>query len=182
MAKTIAVFNAERYSTRLDFTDRSSCMLFGDGATAALISSEASRHGLEVLDTIVESSPAGFLSVAIPDGGTFRQNGAAVQRFAVTKTVAVARQMLERHGLAAGDLAYFIGHQANFRMLTSACDKLGITSEQHLHNVEMRGNQCGAGAPAVLSSNWERYRPGDLILVAVVGSGLTWGAALLRCV
>jgi len=180
MAKSVAVFNAERYTTRLDFSDRGSCMLFGDAATAAILSADVAAHGLELIDTIVESSPVGFQSVRIADGDTFKQNGAAVQRFAVTKTVAVTRQLLERHDLTPSDLAYFVGHQANFRMLTSACDRLGITSAQHLHNVEMRGNQGGAGAPAVLSTNWDRFEVGDLIAVAVVGSGLTWGAALLR--
>ncbi len=180
MASSVAIFNAERYSTRLDFTDRGSCMLFGDGAAATLLSSHQHVHGLELIDTIVESSPSGFQSVRMAEGGLFTQNGAAVQRFAVTKTVAITRQLLARHDLVANDLAYFVSHQANYRMLTSACDKLGITPEQHLHNVELRGNQGAAGAPSVLSANWDRFKVGDLIAVAVVGSGLTWGAALFK--
>lgn len=178
--KTAAIVNAERYTTRMDFSDRASCVLFGDGATAAILDTAPDARGLELIDTLVHSSPLGFEHVQIPEGGTFHQNGKAVQKFAVTKTVSVTHEILGRNGLTPKDLAYFIGHQANYRMLTHACQKNGITDAQHLYNVDTRGNQGAAGAPAVLSTHWERYKPGDWIVVAVVGSGLTWGAALFR--
>ena len=88
--------------------------------------------------------------------------------------------MMERHNLSPEKIDYFIGHQANLRMLHSVASKLGISEEQHLYNVSHYGNQGAAGAPSVLSMNWDRFKSGDLILISVVGSGLTWGSALLR--
>ena len=185
-AKNVAIFNAERYSTRLDYRDRSTCVLFGDAASCAILevsdSTAPDTHvsGLELLDTVVHSTPSGFEHVRIPDGGLFAQNGAAVQKFAVTKTVAVTMEILERNRISRGDLGIFIGHQANYRMLTSCVEKNGLTQAQHRFNVDVCGNQGAAGAPTVLSTHWDEYRAGQYIVVAVVGSGLTWGAALFR--
>jgi 3-oxoacyl-[acyl-carrier-protein] synthase-3 len=182
-ASSVAVFNAERYTTRLDYTDRSSCVLFGDSASAAILETTApQRRALELVDTVVRSDAAGYPHVRLPDGGTFSQNGAAVQKFAVTKTVAVTHEILERNELSVADLRYFIGHQANFRMLASACEKNGIEQHRHLWNVDTHGNQGATGASTVLSTHWDNYHSGDLVLVAVVGSGLTWGAALFRAI
>lgn len=189
----IAIFNAERYSTRLNYADRSSCVLFGDGAAAALVQTMDSwtpqegvvaggLRGFEILDTVVHSTPSGHRHVVIPVGGTFSQNGAVVQKFAVTKTVAVTQELLTKNHLQVSDLDYFVGHQANLRMLVSVAEKLHLRSEQHLYNVDQYGNQGGAGAPAVLSLNWTKFKPGDLVAVSVVGSGLTWGCALLRAI
>ena len=178
---SVAVFNPERYTTRVNYADRSSCVLFGDSATAAILETTApTGRALELIDTIVRSDPSGHLHVKLPDGGYFSQNGAAVQKFAVTKTVAITHEILDRNELGLADLCYFIGHQANYRMLASACEKNGIDTSRHLWNVDSRGNQGAAGAPSVLSTYWDRYQSGDLIVVAVVCSGLTWGAALFR--
>jgi 3-oxoacyl-[acyl-carrier-protein] synthase-3 len=180
-ARAVAVFTAERYTTRLDYTDRSSCVLFGDSAAAAILETAPdATAGFELIDTVVRSSPAGHEHVRLPDGGTFSQNGHAVQKFAVTKTVAVTLEILERNGLTLDDLDYFIGHQANFRMLTSACQKNGITPEKHLYNVDERGNQGAAGAPTVMSTHWSQVPSGAYVVMSVVGSGLTWAAALFR--
>ncbi len=180
-----AIFNVERYSIRLDYRDRKSCVLFGDGAACTLLSRPKlgeHLHGLEVVDTLVHSDPQGYDAVVIPEGGLFNQNGARVQKFAVQKTCEVSQEILNRNGIKVNELAYFIGHQANLRMLTSAVSKLGLEESQHLYNVDRFGNQGAAGAPVVMSQNWQRFRKDDLVLVAVVGSGLTWGAALLRWV
>ncbi|MCB9229519.1 MAG: ketoacyl-ACP synthase III [Deltaproteobacteria bacterium] len=176
-----AIFNVERYTLCLDYTDRKSCVLFGDGAAASLLRrGQRGIRGFRILDTMIRSDPTGSALVRIPVAGLFSQQGARVQKFAVSKTCEVSEEMLQKHALSVSDLDYFIGHQANLRMLTSACQKLGIPDSRHLFNVDKRGNQGAAGAPAVLSSNWHRFRDGELLLVAVVGSGLTWGAALLE--
>lgn len=181
-AEKIAVFNPERYSTRMNYSDRSSCVLFGDAASCAIVERGPGKRGLEVIDTVLHSDPQGFEYIQIPDGGFFHQNGKIVQKFAVTRTVNVTHEVLERNGMALSDLTYFIGHQANYRMLESACARNGISDEQHLYNVDHRGNQGAAGAPSVLSTHWDRFKPGDIVVISVVGAGLTWGAALLRCV
>ena len=183
-AKKVAAFVSERYTTRVDYTDRASCVLFGDGCGMAVFeaaeNAQTSGKSIEVLDTHLVSAPSKFDLVQIPVGGTFYQNGKAVQKFAITRTMEATRNILERNGLTTSDVNYFIGHQANLRMLTSAAEKLGFDEEQHLYNVNLYGNQGGAGAPSVMSMNWDRFQVGDLICIAVVGSGLTWGSALLR--
>jgi 3-oxoacyl-[acyl-carrier-protein] synthase-3 len=179
-ANEIAVFNPERYSIRLNYTDRASCVLFGDGCAAAWLAKDADR-GLEVIDTYIESMPSKYDLIQIPDGGHFYQNGQAVQKFAITRTMEITNRILERNQLKTSDINYFVGHQANLRMITTAATKMGFQDRQHLFNVDRFGNQGAAGAPAVMSMNWDQFRSGDLIVAAVVGSGLTWGAALFRC-
>ena len=175
-----AIFNVERYTTRLDFTDRRSAILFGDGATAAFIEKHERTRGLKVIDILVKSDPSGYDMITIPNLGFFTQNGAAVQRFAIQKTIEATLEILERNALTPANIHYFVGHQANLRMLQSVAQKLGLRDEQHLFNVDHYGNQGAAGAPSVLAQNWDRFNPGDKIVVAVVGSGLTYGAALLE--
>jgi 3-oxoacyl-[acyl-carrier-protein] synthase-3 len=178
--KKIAVFNPERYSLRMNYADRNSCILFGDGCSAAIISSQAKQGALKLIDTVIVSDPSGYDLVKIPDGECFAQNGKAVQKFAISKTLETTHSILERNNLTPKDITYFTGHQANLRMVTSAAERLGLSEEKHLHNVEALGNQGAAGAPSVLSMHWDRFERGDLIVLAVVGSGLTWGSALLQ--
>ena len=180
LTKEGAIFCAERYSTRMDFSDRRNSILFGDAAVAVAISAAKKPNSLRVIDTLVGSAPSGWEHIHIPDGKFFHQNGAAVQKFAVTKTIASAQDILARNGLTAQDARWFIGHQANYRMLATAMEKLGVGPECHLYNVVDRGNQGAAGAPSVLSQNWDKYQPGERIVIAVVGAGLTWGAMLLE--
>lgn len=175
-----AIFNVERYSVRLNYADKTSCVLFGDGAACTLLSTKP--VGFRVVDTLVQSDASGFDTVVIPEGGLFWQNGARVQKFAIQKTCEATENILARNGLEIGNLSYFLGHQANLRMLVSAANKLGLAPEKHLYNVDKYGNQGAAGAPVVLSQNWDRFKKGDLVAIAVVGSGLTWGSALLEFV
>ena len=176
-----AIFNLERYSTRLDYSDRKSCILFGDGGTAALLEKGDFNRGLELIDSQLYSDVSGYSHVTIPVSGTFRQEGRIVQKFAISRSCEVSTQIVERNGLSFSDISYFIGHQANLRMLQSVVNKLNLKEEQHLYNVDTFGNQGAAGAPSVLSQNWEKFKKDDFILLTVVGSGLTWGAALFRC-
>ncbi|MCX6126413.1 MAG: hypothetical protein NTV34_16895, partial [Proteobacteria bacterium] len=180
MSSEAALFCTDRYSTRLDYTDRKSCILFGDASIFAAISAEPKANSLKVIDTMVESAPSGWEHIVMPEGKTFHQNGAAVQKFAVSKTIAAAQDILARNNLTTKDAQWFIGHQANYRMLTSAMEKLGVNEKCHLFNVVDKGNQGACGAPSVLSQYWDRYLPGDYIVMAVVGAGLTWGSMLLQ--
>jgi 3-oxoacyl-[acyl-carrier-protein] synthase III len=179
-SKSALIFNPERYTTRMDYSSRNASVLFGDAASAAVLEANNDVDGLELIDTIISSSPKSYELVQIPDGGVFWQNGKAVQKFAITKTISITLELLERNGLTKEDMSYFIGHQANLRMLTSASEKQNVTGDRHLYNVDVKGNQGAAGAPTVLSENWDKFKSGDIIVVAVVGSGLTWGAALFK--
>lgn len=175
-----AIFCSERYTTRIDYSDRRNSILFGDASIAAVVSSMPRPGALCVVDSLVESAPSGWEHIHLPDGQFFRQNGAAVQKFAVTKTIAAAQDILARNNLKVSEAHWFIGHQANYRMLTSAMEKMGVPADRHLYNVVQYGNQGACGAPSVLSQNWDRYKPGDFIVIAVVGAGLTWGSLLLQ--
>jgi 3-oxoacyl-[acyl-carrier-protein] synthase-3 len=177
-----AIFNIERYSLRLDYTDRRSSCLFGDGAVAAYLDTTRPEKGFEVVDMEMHSDASGYESVKIPVGGTFNQNGPAVQKFAIKRTCESTESILRRNQLTIPQIQYFIGHQANLRMLQTTCSKLGVSAKQHLYNVDKFGNQGAAGGPIVLSQNWDRFQPGDYVVLTLVGSGLTWGSALLQFV
>jgi 3-oxoacyl-[acyl-carrier-protein] synthase-3 len=175
-----ALFHVERYTLRTDYTSRKNSILFGDGAAVAHLSRDPKAQGLRILDIFLETDPTGAYKALMADGEYFDQNGAAVQKFAVTTTCLASNHLLKKNNLSIEDLAYFCSHQANLRMLMSVCEKMGIPEKKHIFNVDSKGNQGGAGAPCVLSENWERFAPGDKILLTVVGAGLTWGGVLLE--
>lgn len=184
-SKKSASFIAERFTTRQNYADRSNSILFGDSGIAAIIEAvpEDSREkisGLQILDTSFMSAPSGAKQITMEYGGTFTQNGAPVQKYAITTTVSSTKEILERNGLSAKDVRYFISHQANLRMLSSVITRLGLTEEQHLFNIDYHGNQGASGAPAVMSQNWEKFKQGDVIVVTVVGAGLSWGSILFK--
>ena len=172
----ILIVNVEMTTRTVDYRDRSTAVLWGDGAAAAILSPrKPGKFG--VLGTVLHSDPSGWDKVSIPVGGHFRQNGSAVQTFAIRKSGDTWKELAP---WLTTTTPYFIGHQANFRMLSSVCERAGISPERHLSNVEEYGNCGAAGAPSVLSQNWDRFRPGDEVGLVVVGSGLTWGGVALR--
>jgi 3-oxoacyl-[acyl-carrier-protein] synthase-3 len=172
----ILLVNVEMTTRTVDYRDRSSAVLWGDGAAAAVLSPrKPGRFG--VLGSVLHSDPSGWDKVSIPAGGHFRQNGSAVQTFAIRKSGDTWKELAE---WITAPQPYFIGHQANFRMLSSVCERAGIVPERHLSNVEEFGNCGAAGAPSVLSQNWDHFTPGDEIGLVVVGSGLTWGGVALK--
>lgn len=172
----ILIVQAEMTTRTVDYRDRSTAVLWGDGAAATILSPrKPGKFG--VLGAVLHSDPSGWDKVAIPAGGHFQQNGPAVQAFGIRKGGDTWKELF---GLFRRPDPFYIGHQANFRMLLSICDRVGIPQERHLSNVEEFGNQGAAGAPAVLSQNWDRFVPGDEVGLVVVGSGLTWGGVALR--
>jgi 3-oxoacyl-[acyl-carrier-protein] synthase-3 len=177
--RDILVFNVDRYTSRVDYSDRSNCILFGDGAAVSWISASKPENGFEIIDSTVESDSSGYKLVSVPMYGTFQQNGSAVQKFAITRTVEATRKILLKNQIPV-DSTWFVGHQANHRMLTSAAEKIGIPASRHLHNVQRRGNQGGAGAPSSLAEAWHLIPSGDHLVVTAVGSGLTWASCLLK--
>lgn len=179
-ARTGAIFGAERYTTRVDYADRKGCILFGDSGYSALVESSPRGKCLQVIDSVIESSPEGADTIRMLEGMPFEQDGRAVQKFAILKTVSAAQDIMKRNDLEVADVNWFVGHQANLRMLSSAAERIGIPAERHIYNVDFHGNQGGAGAPVTMSQNWDRFRDGDTIVMSVVGSGLTWGAVLFR--
>lgn len=170
----------EMYTRAVDYTDRNTCVLWGDAAFACLVDAEQPAGlSLWVEDTRIGSRSKDWQAVQIPPGGFFLQAGTTVQGFAIRKMAAIAQEQLAAKSLQPADLAWFVGHQANAGILSRVCDRLGIAADRHLTNIEKFGNTGAAGAPSVLADNQEKFRDGDRILVATVGAGLSWGTALL---
>ncbi len=158
----------------VDYRDRATAVLWGDGAAAAVVSLRVpARIGVE--STTMGSDPSGWRKVCTPHGGHFQQDGPAVQRFAVRRT----REILGRLLATSGPGTRFVGHQANLLMLESACRQAGIPPARHLYNVDAFGNTGAAGAPSVLSQHWDTLHAGEPVALAVVGAGLSWAGAVL---
>ncbi|NNM54617.1 MAG: ketoacyl-ACP synthase III [Spirochaetales bacterium] len=172
----ILLVNPENTTRTIDYRDRSSAVLWGDGTSAAILSTRV-PSAFRVTKSTLHSDPSGWSKVKISTGGHFTQNGSAVQAFAIRKSSESLREMREHLNHPQ---AYFIGHQANLTMLSSVCERLEVPPHRHLYNVDQFGNCGAAGAPGVLSQNWERFVPGDAIALVVVGSGLTWGGIALQ--
>jgi 3-oxoacyl-[acyl-carrier-protein] synthase-3 len=174
----ILVVNPENFTRTIDYSDRSTAALFGDGSSAAVMSASVpSKMVFEAFFS--DSKPLSWDKVCIPRLGHFWQNGSAVQGFAIRKTTESLKKLQEAFPINSGRFK-FIGHQANFGMLKTVCERCCIPEKDHWHNVEDYGNTGGSSAPSVLSQNWDRLSPGDHIALVMVGSGLTWVRTMLR--
>lgn len=174
----ILVVNAENNTRAVDYSDRGTAVLWGDASTAAIVSARKSAP-LRVTHSLMESDPSGWDKVIIPTGKHFWQMGRHVQSFAIRKTLSTLTNLRE-HVRGNPSNLYFIGHQANLLMLNAVCQRAVIPANRHLYNVDRFGNCGAAGAPSVLSQNWDSFSFGDEIALAVVGSGLSWGGLLLQ--
>ncbi|MDH3519656.1 MAG: ketoacyl-ACP synthase III [Myxococcales bacterium] len=165
-------------TTTVDYNDRSSAVLWGDAAAAAVLSTRhaAPRH---ILGNSLESSPAGADKVVVPRSAHFRQEGRTVQMFGIKRMTRCLAQLREQ--FACEDRVFhFVGHQANLRMLDAVRKHCGIPAECHHTNVEWYGNTGAASSASVISMNWDKWKPRDDVAVAGVGAGLTWSSYLLR--
>lgn len=172
----VLLVNAENNTRTVNYRDRRTAVLWGDCSAAAIVSPRIQGRA-RIEGTVLHSDPSGWKHVMIPAGGHFQQDGQAVQAFAIRKTVATLEELSAQ--LPNGDQSAFIGHQANALMLEAVCRRTGTPAERHFFNVDRFGNCGAAGAPSVLSQNWEQINSGYLS-VAVVGSGLTWGGVLFN--
>jgi 3-oxoacyl-[acyl-carrier-protein] synthase-3 len=178
LPKFILVAACESLTRTVDYTDRATAVLWGDGAAAAVISlTEPGRAS--IIGTHLESSPSGNQKVVVPRYGYFHQDGQAVQKFAVKRTAETLRKI--RNEQARPERRFgFVGHQANLRMLESVCKLCSIPDDRHFSNVASFGNTAAAGSLSVLSMNWERWAEDEDLGVVGVGAGLTWAGYLLR--
>jgi len=174
----VLLVTAEPMTGTVDYTDRSSAVLWGDGALAAVLSTKESGRAT-LLGQTLTSDPAGHEKVVIPRLGHFRQEGRTVQTFAIRKTSDLYLSMRESHRQDDRDF-HFVGHQANLRMLESVCQRCDISADRHHFNCGFFGNTAGASSGGVISQNWDKWTPRDDVCVVGVGSGLTWGSYLMR--
>ena len=178
----VLVVNPENTTRVVNYADRATAVLWGDGTSAAVVSTTVPSR-VRVTHSLLDSSPAGCALVTIPRSGHFAQEGSAVQRFAIKTTLACLETLLpgaREHAQRTGGRVRFIGHQANAMMLDSVARRAGLDAASHLHNVEAFGNTGASGAPTVLSQNWAALAAGDTVVLVVVGSGLTWAALTLE--
>jgi 3-oxoacyl-[acyl-carrier-protein] synthase-3 len=190
------VVGADVMSSIIDYQDRSTCVLFGDGAGAVVVGAAQDSDGV-IVDFEHEIDGGGGPALCMPAGGSARpashesidarlhyvkQDGHAVFKFAVRKTEEIARRLLERNGIGPGDLDLFVSHQANRRIIESAAAKLDIDPGKVIINIDRFGNTTAATIPLALNDAIcsGRLKKGDLVLLASVGAGFTVGAVLLR--
>lgn len=179
----VLVVNPENSTRVVDYNDRSSCVLWGDGSSAAIISPRE-KGPWRITHTLLRGDPSGADKVKVPRHGYFTQQGAAVQTFAIKRTGEVfgdlEKRFLELNPTKSRRGLTFVGHQANLRMLEVVKSRCEIEDNRHIYNVDRRGNTGAAGAPSVISERWGQAELGEAIAVCVVGSGLTWAGALLE--
>ena len=171
----VLIVQPENVTRVVDFSDRSVAVLFGDASSAAVLSTKIPSRA-RVVSSVFGSDPSGCDEVGIPRLGYFHQAGAVVQKFAIKKMTSLLTEIAERLHPERRQRLIYVGHQANLTMLESVCRRAGIPAERHFSNIVQFGNQCAAGAPTVLSQSWERFLPGDVAAVVVVGSGLSWSS------
>ena len=191
-AKTVLVVGAETFSRIMDWTDRATCVLFGDGAGALVLQAEdASGANTDrgILSTDLNSDGT-LTDLLYVDGGVsstqttgyLRMQGQEVFKHAVTKLAATGETALSRAGLTAADIDWLVPHQANLRIIKSTANKIGLPMEKVVLTVQNHGNTSAASIPLALSvgaANGKIQR-GDLLLIEAIGGGLAWGAAALR--
>jgi 3-oxoacyl-[acyl-carrier-protein] synthase III len=180
MAETILLVGAEVFSKILDYTDRGTCVLFGDGAGAAVVTA-ADSPGVE--GTVLGADGGAASILMMPTGGLLQMtNGREVFKRAVTEMASSCRELLEKSGYTADDVDLLIPHQANARIMVAVGERLGIGADRSIMDVAEVGNTSAASIPIALDRAWRagRIHEGNLVLFTSFGAGLTWGATLVR--
>ena len=190
-AKRILVIGAETFSRILDWTDRATCVLFGDGAGAVVLEAQEGTGTTDdrgILSTDLHSDGR-FKDLLYADGGVSTQTTGTVQmqgnqvfRHAVEKLAQTAHSALDKAGLSPEDIDWIVPHQANIRIIQGTAKKMGLPMEKVVVTVQDHGNTSAASIPLALSVGKERgqINPGDLIVTEAIGGGLAWGAVVLR--
>jgi 3-oxoacyl-[acyl-carrier-protein] synthase-3 len=192
----VLVVGADVMSSIIDYKDRTTCVLFGDGAGAVVLAA-ADEAEPAIIDFAHEIDGTGGMALCMPAGGSLRpashetidqrlhyvkQDGQVVFKFAVRKTEEISRRLLERNGIETSEIDLFVSHQANRRIIQAAADRLGFPEDKVMINLEMYGNTTAGTIPLALADavKQSRVKRGDLVLLASVGAGFTVGAVLLR--
>ena len=191
-ASRVMIIGAETFSRILDFSDRATCVLFGDGAGAVIVEAgtgagTSEDKGILAVDLNSDGSHRDLLYV---DGGVsstgtvgvLKMQGRELFKHAVVKLAETACTALERAGLSQEDLAWIVPHQANLRIISGTAKKLGVSMDQVIVTLQDHGNTSAASIPLALSAGKAdgKFRPGDVLLLEAIGGGLAWGSVVLR--
>ena len=196
--KKVMVIGADVMSSIIDYTDRATCVIFGDGAGAVILEpASADEPTIDIIDFVHEVDGSGACSLYMPAGGSLNpashetvdkkmhfvhQDGQAVFKFAVRKMAELCETVLKRNGLTGADVDCFIPHQANLRIINATADRVGMAKEKVIVNIDRYGNTTSGTIPLAMQTAVDegKLKKGDLVLVAAVGAGFTVGATLLR--
>ncbi|MBV9572702.1 MAG: ketoacyl-ACP synthase III [Acidobacteriales bacterium] len=193
--KKVMVIGADVMSSIIDYTDRATCVIFGDGAGAVIL--EPSDDDLGIIDFVHEVDGSGGCSLYMPGGGSLNpsthetvdkkmhyvhQDGGAVFKFAVRKQLEACQKLLNRNSLDVTDIDVFIAHQANMRIINATVERLGLDPKKAVINIDRYGNTTAGTIPLAMDTARQegKLKKGDLVLLASVGAGFTVGATLLR--
>lgn len=191
--KKVIVVGADKMSSIVDYSDRTTCILFGDGAGAVLL--EPTTEDFGIMDSILKSDGSGEPYLHMKAGGSRRpatqetldrrehfayQEGATVFKFAVTNMADVSAQVMERNGLSGDDVAWLVPHQANKRIIDATANRMGIGPDKVMMNIERYGNTTAATIPLCLWEYESQLKKGDNLILAAFGGGFTWGATYIK--
>ncbi len=191
--KKVVVVGADKMSSIVDFTDRTTCVLFGDGAGAVLL--EPNEDGLGLIDFRMHSDGTGENHLIMKGGGSkypashetidnrlhyIRQEGQSVFKFAVTKMADTAAEIMESNELTGDDVAWLVPHQANKRIIDATANRMGIGFDKVMMNIEKYGNTTAATIPLCLFDYESQLKKGDNLILAAFGGGFTWGSAYIK--
>jgi 3-oxoacyl-[acyl-carrier-protein] synthase III len=191
--KKVVVAGGDKMSSIVDYSDRTTCIIFGDGAGAVLL--EPNTEGYGVLDSILRSDGSGCQHLHMKGGGSLRpasaetvankehyiyQEGQPVFKFAVKGMADVSAELLEKNKLTGDDIAWLVPHQANKRIIDATADRMGLTHEKVMLNIQRYGNTTAGTIPLCLW-DWEsQLKKGDNLVLSAFGGGFTWGATLVK--
>jgi len=193
MYKKVIVIGGDKMSAILDYTDRTTCIIFGDGAGCVLL--EPTTEQVGVMDCILKSDGTGETYLNLKAGGSrlpashetidkrlhyVYQEGAAVYKFAVTNMAEVAAQIAERNHLTAETISWLVPHQANKRIIDAAANRVGIKEDKVMMNIQRYGNTTAGTIPLLLWDYEKKLKRGDNLILAAFGGGFTWGAVYVK--
>ena len=191
--KKVVVVGVDKMSAIIDYSDRQTCIIFGDGAGAVLL--EPNTDGYGVMDSILKSDGSGRQYLHMKAGGSLNpataatvankehyvyQEGHAVFKFAVKGMADVSAELLERNNLTGDDIAWLVPHQANKRIIDATAQRMGLPQEKVMLNIQRYGNTTAATIPLCLWEWRQKLNKGDNIVLAAFGGGFTWGATLIK--
>jgi len=191
--KKVVVVGGDKMSAIVDYSDRTTCVLFGDGAAAVLL--EPSEDETGVLDSILRSDGSGAKYLHMKAGGSAKpasietvaskqhyiyQEGQAVFKFAVKGMADVSAELIERNNLTGDDIAWLVPHQANKRIIDATANRMGLAAEKVMLNIERFGNTTSGTIPLCLWEWESRLKKGDYLVLSAFGGGFTWGATLVK--
>ena len=191
--KKVVIVGADKMSAIVDYTDRNTCVLFGDGAAAVLL--EPNNEGNGILDSILRTDGTGKSYLHMKAGGSLKpasmetvankehfayQEGQAVFKFAVKGMADVSAELLERNNLTGADIAWLVPHQANLRIIDATANRMGLPKEKVMINIQKYGNTTAATIPLCLWEWEKQLKKGDNIVLAAFGGGFTWGATWVK--